>query len=506
MTTPVLRLLLLAVAIAIVQRSYYTISFTPTPIILPYNQRYTPRHMICTNRLHMGQNRREKKGITILGSSTLNDTDTLSSKQTSTLNSTTTPALNSDAFYFECDANAITTEDELFTSLMNKIEAYSPQIVNAPSINNNNTSMPILQQAYQFAKAAHKDQCRLSGEPYIIHPLKVAHIIADMKLDLPSLLCAILHDTVEDTSVTLEDISSTFGQEIAVLVDGVTKVGQIPITWSVEQKQSENYRKLILSMSRDIRVLLVKLADRTHNMRTLEYMSNEKQIRISRETLDIYVPLAHRLGIYWLKTELEDNCFKYLYPDKYQELYGKVEGSEMERKRYEDMVVELLIRQMTEAGMDNNTIQVTGRTKGLYSIYTKMKKQEVEFDDVHDVLAFRIILDDVASCYTALGIVHSNYKPVPNRIKDYIALPKLNGYQSLHTTIFGPGGRLEVQIRTHEMHEIAESGIAAHWLYKEGKHEKEKPQAWLKDLVEDVRQEQSDPKEFVKSIKGGEIY
>jgi len=448
---------------------------------------------------------KKKTQIELSSTPTLNVTDTLSSAQSSTLNSTTTPALNSDAFYFECDANATTAEDELFTSLLNKTEAYSPQIVNTISLNNN-SSIPILQQAYQFAKTAHKDQCRLSGEPYIIHPLKVAHIIADMKLDLPSLLCAILHDTVEDTSVTLEDISSTFGQEIAVLVDGVTKVGQIPITWSVEQKQSENYRKLILSMSRDIRVLLVKLADRTHNMRTLEYMSNEKQIRISRETLDIYVPLAHRLGIYWLKTELEDNCFKYLYPDKYQELYGKVEGSEMERKRYEDMVVELLIRQMTEAGMDNNTIQVTGRTKGLYSIYTKMKKQEVEFDDVHDVLAFRIILDDVASCYTALGIVHSNYKPVPNRIKDYIALPKLNGYQSLHTTIFGPGGRLEVQIRTHEMHEIAESGIAAHWLYKEGKHEKEKPQAWLKDLVEDVRQEQSDPKEFVKSIKGGEIY
>jgi len=381
MTTPILRLLLLAVAIAIVKRSCHTISFTPSPMILSSSgQQYS------TNEFHMRQNRREKKGITILGlsssTSTLNDTNSLSSKQTSTLNSTTPAAtLNSDAFYFECDANAITTEDELFTSLLEKIEAYSP---------NNNLSIPILQQAYQFAKIAHKDQCRLSGEPYIIHPLKVAHIIADMKLDLPSLLCAILHDTVEDTLVTLEDISSTFGQEISILVDGVTKVGQIPITWSVEQKQSENYRKLILSMSRDIRVLLVKLADRTHNMRTLEYMSNEKQIRISRETLDIYVPLAHRLGIYWLKTELEDNCFKYLYSDKYQELYGKVESSELERKQYEDMIVELLIRQMTEAGMNNSTLQVTGRTKGLYSIYTKMKKQDLEFNDVHDVLAFRI--------------------------------------------------------------------------------------------------------------------
>ena len=418
---------------------------------------------------------------------------------------------NDDALYYKCNVNGHNNDtiivDELFDSLVQKVAAYSPQSINTPSINSNST-IPILQQAYQYAKAAHEGQCRKSGEPYIIHPLNVAHIIADMKLDLPSLLCALLHDTVEDTPVTLNDISTTFGEEIAQLVDGVTKVGKIPLTWSYEEKQSENYRKLILSISKDIRVLLVKLADRAHNMRTLQYMSAEKQKRISRETMEIFAPLAHRLGIHWLKTELEDNCFKYMNPDKYEVLDKQVKGSEMERNKYIEMVVNMLVKQMEEAGLggENSTLLVTGRTKGLYSIHTKMKKQDIDFNDVHDVLAFRIIVDDIASCYQALGVVHSHFKPVPGKIKDYIALPKPNGYRSLHTTIFGPGGRLEIQIRTKDMHEVAESGIAAHWMYKQGsngKSPKEKVQfQWLRELVAEVKQ-QTDPKEFVKSVKEG---
>ena len=304
-------------------------------------------------------------------------------------------------------------------------------------------------------------------------------------------------------------------------------MGHLPFT-SLEELQSENYRKLILAMSRDIRVVLVKLADRAHNMRTLRYMPFEKQRKIARETMDIYAPLAHRLGIHWLKTELEDNCFRYLYPEEYERLDGQVKGGDEERKEYERVVVEILERQMREAGLGGGastslelvngekegetlkatkTLSVTGRTKGLWSIYTKLKRQGIGFDDVHDVIGFRIIVDDVASCYLALGALHSNFKPVPGKIKDYIALPKPNGYRSLHTTIIGPfGKRVEVQIRTMDMHEVAESGIAAHFLYKEGGASKNKANddssrfAWLRELVNEV-QTQSDPIEFVNSVK-----
>ena len=425
--------------------------------------------------------------------------------------------------------NNDTIVDELFTSLLSKVASYNKlhavnTTTSSSSLDNNSTIPILLEQAYHYARVAHEGQCRKSGEPYIIHPLQVAHIIADMKLDVPSLLCALLHDTVEDnTAITLDDISNTFGYEISQLVDGVTKVGKIPLTattWrssssSYQEQQSENYRKLILSTSKDIRVLLVKLADRAHNMRTLEYniMPLEKQIRISAETMEIYAPLAHRLGIYWLKTEMEDNCFKYLHPAEYKTLEGQVRGSEVERKRYEKVVVNMLVKQMKDAGLgenNNSTLSISGRTKGLYSIHTKMKKQDIEFDDVHDILAFRIIVDDVASCYQALGIIHSHYKPVPGKIKDYIALPKQNGYRSLHTTVFGPNGRIEIQIRTKEMHEVAEAGVAAHWLYKQGNNgigDKERKEnvkfVWLKELVKEVRR-QPDPKEFVKSVKEGE--
>ena len=348
---------------------------------------------------------------------------------------------NFDSIYCECEDNASATGtvedsddgvDDLFNSLLYKVASYNPQAAIIPSNDTNSSTatgapIPILRQAYQYARSAHEGQCRKSGEPYITHPLGVAHIIADLKLDVPSLLVALLHDTVEDTSVTLGNITTIFGSEVANIVDGVTKVGQIPLNWSDEEKQSENYRKLILSMSRDIRVLLVKLADRAHNMRTLQFMPSEKQRRIARETLQIYVPLAHRLGINWLKTELEDNCFKYLHPAEYEILDSLVKGSEQERGRYEEEVVDMLTNQMQDAGVvggsvQNDTLQITGRTKGLNSIFSKMMKKNIQFDDVHDVMAFRIIVDDVASCYQALGVVHSHFKPVPGKIKDYIAV------------------------------------------------------------------------------------
>eukprot|EP00970_Alexandrium_tamarense_P010285 scaffold2066_cov172-Alexandrium_tamarense.AAC.2 len=445
----------------------------------------------------------------------------------------TNSTMNSDDDSLRCacddddaDEDAMNSSDatveELFASLVAKVESYNPEAVTATSLsgeeentsdrnNSNDTAQTtLLQRAYQYAKSAHQGQCRKSGEPYITHPLGVAHIIADLKLDLSSLLTALLHDTVEDTSVTLEDISARFGEEISQLVDGVTKVGKVRFT-SYEEQQSENYRKLILAMSRDIRVVLVKLADRMHNIRTLQYMPPEKQVRIARETMEIYAPLSHRLGIHWLKTELEDDCFKYLYPEQFAKLDEQVKGRTLEKKEYEDEVVTVLEGQMREAELgigEAKNLLVTGRTKGLFSIYSKMKRQNIELGDVYDKVAFRIIVDDVADCYQALGVIHSHWKPAgTGKIKDYIALPKPNGYRSLHTTIIGPRGRrMEVQIRTQEMHDVAESGIAAHWMYKHkqqtgGGGEANLSQfAWLRELVSEVRQ-QHDPVEFIDSVR-----
>eukprot|EP01082_Thalassiosira_pseudonana_P014704 g13175.t1 g13175 contig8:82751-85278(-) len=445
----------------------------------------------------------------------------------------TNSTMNSDDDSLRCacddddaDEDAMNSSDatveELFASLVAKVESYNPEAVTATSLsgeeentsdrnNSNDTAQTtLLQRAYQYAKSAHEGQCRKSGEPYITHPLGVAHIIADLKLDLSSLLTALLHDTVEDTSVTLEDISARFGEEISQLVDGVTKVGKVRFT-SYEEQQSENYRKLILAMSRDIRVVLVKLADRMHNIRTLQYMPPEKQVRIARETMEIYAPLSHRLGIHWLKTELEDDCFKYLYPEQFAKLDEQVKGRTVEKKEYEDEVVTVLEGQMREAELgigEAKNLLVTGRTKGLFSIYSKMKRQNIELGDVYDKVAFRIIVDDVADCYQALGVIHSHWKPAgTGKIKDYIALPKPNGYRSLHTTIIGPRGRrMEVQIRTQEMHDVAESGIAAHWMYKHkqqtgGGGEANLSQfAWLRELVSEVRQ-QHDPVEFIDSVR-----
>ena len=425
--------------------------------------------------------------------------------------------------------------EELFTSLLRKVGQYNPEAVvtSSSSVANSSSSsnqtiisqqkqrqqegegkekpVSILRQAFNLAKSAHANQCRKSGELYITHPLGVAHILADKGIvDMTSLLTALLHDTVEDTDVTLHQIVELFGEEVGECVDGVTKIGKVKFM-SYEEQQSENYRKLILAMSKDIRVILVKLADRLHNMRTLQYMPKEKQHRIARETMEIYAPLAHRLGIYKVKTELEDLCFRYLRPKKFMALESQINDAQVELSQYEEEVVIMLERLMKDSGVGvapNSSLLVKGRTKGLWSIYNKMKRQGIDLEDIHDVIGFRIIVDDVSSCYQALGVVHEHFKPVPGRIKDLIALPKPNGYQSLHTTVIGPRGkRVEIQIRTKEMDEVAESGIAAHWIYKQGgggggggKNSDSNQFAWLRQLVDDVRR-QSDPKEFVKSVK-----
>jgi len=376
------------------------------------------------------------------------------------------------------------------TELIDRVRGYHPT-----------ARVDVIQSAYDFSAAVHKGQRRASGEPYLTHPLQVAGIIADMRLDVPSIATGLLHDTVEDTLTTLPEIHKTFGEEIANLVDGVTKIGQINFT-SREEKQAENFRKMLLAMARDIRVILVKLADRTHNMRTLGHLAPERQVDIAQETLDIYAPLAHRLGISWLKTDLEDNALRFLHPEVFYQLKRSVAKKKAERERYIKEVITVLGRRLTEAGLE---AEVTGRPKHFYSIYEKMQSQNLLYDQIYDLVAFRIVVDTVGECYEALGIVHANWKPVPGRFKDYIALPKANGYQSLHTTVIGPyGERIEVQIRSGAMHRVAEYGIAAHWRYKEpGKpDEPEDVQrfAWLRQMLE-WQQQLQDPQEFLRSVK-----
>jgi guanosine-3',5'-bis(diphosphate) 3'-pyrophosphohydrolase len=358
----------------------------------------------------------------------------------------------------------------------------------------------LIRRAYDFSATVHKGQKRKSGEPYLIHPVAVAAIIAELKLDVPSVVTALLHDTVEDTLTTLDQIESTFGTEVAELVDGVTKISQISFS-SREEKQAENFRKMIVAMARDIRVILVKLADRTHNMRTLDSLPPERQHDIAQETLDIYAPLAHRLGIYWMKSELEDNSLLYLHPEVYYQLKRNVAKKKAERERYIQEVITVLAKRLEEAGIET---EVTGRPKHFYSIYQKMQAQNLLYDQIYDLVAFRVVVDSVTQCYEALGVVHSSWKPVPGRFKDYIALPKANMYQSLHTTVIGPyGERMEVQIRTHEMHRIAESGIAAHWLYKGGQRvagADAQRFTWLRQLLE-WQQHVQDPQEFLGSVK-----
>jgi guanosine-3',5'-bis(diphosphate) 3'-pyrophosphohydrolase len=349
---------------------------------------------------------------------------------------------------------------------------------------NPNANLDLLRRAYAYAAESHAGQFRKSGDPYLVHPMSVAKIIADFNLDVPSICAGILHDCVEDTTATPEDIRDKFGEEIQRIVEGVTKLGQIPWT-TREERQAENFRKMLLAMARDIRVILVKLADRVHNMRTLQFMSRDKQERIARETREIYAPIANRLGIQWMKVELEDLAFKYLEPQDWENLHAQMEGTEAERGAYIRDVCAKLSEVLAENEING---QVSGRAKGYWSIHQKMKRTGRDLEQVYDIIAFRIITDSVRDCYGTLGTIHSNWTPVPGRFKDYIALPKPNLYQSLHTTVIGPGSeRMEVQIRTQAMHRTAEEGIAAHWQYKEKSpigSEDRKTFAWLHQLME----------------------
>jgi len=364
--------------------------------------------------------------------------------------------------------------------------------------------LDLIKKAYVYSAKVHQGQIRKSGEPYLVHPLEVAGILAEMRLDEASIVTGLLHDTIEDTLATKDDIAELFGSEIAELVDGVTKLSQFTAGNTQEEKQAENFRKMVVAMAKDIRVLLVKLADRTHNMRTLEHMTPEKQERIARETLDIYAPLSNRLGIQWLKSELEDLSFRYLQPSDWADLGQKVEARAKERDKFIAEVVGIIQGKLGESGVPG---EVYGRVKHLYSIFRKMRELKVDFEQIHDVIAFRVIVANVAHCYESLGLIHSLWKPVPGRFKDYIAIPKPNMYQSLHTTVIGPRAeRIEIQIRTQEMHKIAEEGVAAHWAYKEGKHG-EGPSAkdaakfgWLRQLLEWQR-DLTDPTEFLETVK-----
>ncbi len=363
--------------------------------------------------------------------------------------------------------------------------------------------LDIIKKAYVYSAKVHQGQVRKSGEPYLIHPLEVAGILAQLRLDEASIVAGLLHDTVEDTLATIEEIRELFGDEVALIVDGVTKLSKFSASQqlSQEEKQAENFRKMLVAMAQDIRVILVKLADRVHNMRTLEHMSDEKQARIAQETLDIYSPLANRLGISWVKTELEDLSFRYTKPKEFLELENKVARKKKERDKFIEDVVTLIENKLKDAGIPG---QVFGRFKHFYSIYKKMRSQEIDFEQVPDVIAFRILTTDVAQCYGSLGLIHQMWKPVPGRFKDFIAIPKPNMYQSLHTTVIGPlSERIEIQIRTQEMHSVAEEGIAAHWAYKEGKSAMTRDDekfAWLRQLLE-WQQDLKDPKEFIDTVK-----
>jgi GTP pyrophosphokinase len=367
----------------------------------------------------------------------------------------------------------------------------------------------LIKKAYVYSAKVHTGQLRKTGEPYLVHPLEVAGILAELKLDESSVVTGLLHDTIEDTLATKEEIAELFGSEIAELVDGVTKLSQFTAANTQEEKQAENFRKMVVAMAKDIRVLLVKLADRTHNMRTLDAMKPETQERIARETLDIYAPLANRLGIQLIKSELEDLSFKYLRPQDFADLSARVAAEAREKERFIQEVVEIIRTRLLESGVQN--ADVSGRVKHLYSIWRKMRQLDVDFDQIQDVIGFRVIVGTVAECYESLGIIHSEWKPVPGRFKDYIAIPKPNRYQSLHTTVVGPKGeRIEVQIRTSEMHRVAEEGVAAHWAYKEkgrdgkGREALSKKDAesfgWLRQLVE-FQKELDDPREFLETVK-----
>lgn len=374
------------------------------------------------------------------------------------------------------------------------------EILDQVAAHNHDAHLELIQKAYVFAAAGHAGQTRLSGEPYLSHPLAVAYRLAEMGFDEATVAAGLLHDTVEDTKATIEEIDEQFGEEVADIVDGVTKISLIPFE-SKEEAQAENIRKMILAMSHDIRVLMVKLADRTHNMSTLDFQKPHKQKRIAQETMDIYAPLANRLGLHRIKQELEDLSFKYLRPDLYGQITKWLDDNQVVERHIIDKVVTRL-----EDLLGNNGIKGTvyGRIKHKYSIYKKMQHLSLTLDEMHDIMAFRVLVADIRDCYAVLGLVHSQWKPVHGRFKDYISMPKANGYQSLHTTVIGPEGeRIEIQIRTEEMHRQAEHGVASHWLYKEkGRvNPKDLEQfSWLREIFERQRDE-ADSKEFMLSLR-----
>jgi GTP pyrophosphokinase len=373
--------------------------------------------------------------------------------------------------------------------LVRRVQAYNPQ-----------ADSQLIRRAYEYSARMHAEQKRESGEPYVTHPLNVALIIAQLKLDLPSIITGLLHDVVEDTIASLDEVRDLFGNEVATLVDGVTKVSKITFS-SRAEKQAENFRKMVIAMAHDIRVVLIKLADRLHNMRTLSHLERDRQEEIAHETLEIYAPIAHRLGIYWLKSELEDAAFRYVNPTAYATLKAHIARTMAESEEYIGAVIGIISRRLEEAGVK---AEVTGRPKNIYSIHRKMQEEGLHFDQVYDLVAFRIIVGTLRECYEALGVAHASWKPIPGRFKDYIALPKVNMYQSLHTTVIGPQGqRMEVQIRTAEMHKVAEEGIAAHWSYKEGGTSELRETerfAWLRRLIE-WQQNLKDPQEFLSTVK-----
>ena len=389
------------------------------------------------------------------------------------------------------------TREEHYASMMQAVQRYAPT-----------ADLDEIQKAYEYADRKHKNQLRKSGEPYIIHPLCVAIILAELELDKETIVAGLLHDVVEDTVMTDEEIKQEFGAEVALFVDGVTKLGQLSYDADKVDEQAENLRKMFLAMAKDIRVILIKLADRLHNMRTLKYMTPEKQKEKARETTDIYAPSAQRLGISKIKIELDDLSLKYLEPEAYYDLVHQIAQRKSVRDDYVQSLVEEVKKHIHEAGIP---AQIDGRAKHFFSIYKKMKNQDKTLDQIYDLFAIRIIVDSVKDCYAALGVIHEMYKPIPGRFKDYIAMPKPNMYQSLHTTLIGPTGQpFEIQIRTYEMHRTAEYGIAAHWKYKEASNNggaaapmtvtEEEKLSWLRQILEWQR-DMSDNKEFMSLLK-----
>ena len=386
-----------------------------------------------------------------------------------------------------------TSPEELYQELLNTIKTYHPS-----------TDFSLIEKAYKIAYEAHKEQRRKSGEPYIIHPLCVSMILAELELDKETIVAGILHDVIEDTVLTVDEVTKEFGAEVALLVDGVTKLTNLKYKEDKVEVQAENLRKMFLAMAKDIRVILVKLADRLHNMRTLKYMSEQKQKIIARETMDIYAPIAQRLGISKVKIELDDLSLKYLEPEVYKDLAEKIASKKSERQAFIDSVVADVRKHIDSSGIE---AKIDGRIKHFFSIYKKMITQNKTIEQIYDLFAVRIVVDSVKDCYAALGVIHEMYKPIPGRFKDYIAMPKANMYQSLHTTLIGPQGKpFEIQIRTFEMHRTAEYGIAAHWKYKEGivdgkpQTSEEEKLTWLRQILEWQR-DMSDNKEFLSLLK-----